>query len=184
MTPGEYRSVWEHFLAHDDPIYVSEHRRSFGLTDEMPDRVCDEARITILAISAARLNALEAVAALADDGIAADLFHVVWLKPFAPSAALLASLARTGLGLIVDSDFEICGAARSLAYELMHRAGVPVHALGIDDRVCGAAPRVENVTPCAGRIADTVRGLLERTRVVAHPARPLAAPSSSGRVCA
>jgi acetoin:2,6-dichlorophenolindophenol oxidoreductase subunit beta len=159
MTPGEYRQVWEQFLAGDDPIYVSEHRRSFGLSDEIPDHVSPAAQVTVLAISAARLNAIEAARTVGREGIAADVFHQVWLKPFAPSAALLASLRRTGVGLVVDTGFELCGASQALAYDLMHRTGVPVHAMGIDDRVCGAAPTVENITPSADRIAERIRGL-------------------------
>src|SRR6185295_5915694 len=94
--------------------------------------------------------------------ISVDLFHQVWLKPFAPSAAALESLSRTGIGLVIDSDFEICGAGQSIAYELMHQTGVPVHALGLEDRVCGAAPAVENITPSADRIADRIRALVRR----------------------
>lgn len=160
MTPGEYRAVWSHFLEHDDPLYVSEHRRSFVITDEMPDRLGQDSRITLIAISAARLNALDAVATLAAGDIAADLCHLVWLKPFVPSPALLGSLQRTGLGLVIDSDFETCGAAQAFAYELMHATGVPVHALGIEDRVCGAAPAHENITPSAAVIAARARALL------------------------
>ena len=177
MTPGEYREVWAHFLAHDDPIYVSEHRRSFTLSDEMPDRVGESSQVTLMAISAARLNALEAIAILEREGISADLFHQLWLKPFAPSAAALASFSRTGIGLVVDSDFESCGAAQSIAYELMHRTGVPVHALGIEDRVCGAVPSSENITPSAERIAERVRALV---RHAPHRRFATAAPLGTG----
>ena len=162
MTPGEYRGVWDQFMAGDDPIYVSEHRRSFGLVEEMRHLVSPRARVTIVAISAARLNALEAVPALEREGIAVDLFHQVWLKPFAPSRELIASLQRTGAGLVVDTGFEMCGASQSIAFDLMHRAGVPVHALGIEDRACGAAPVVENITPSASRIIERIKLLLDR----------------------
>jgi pyruvate/2-oxoglutarate/acetoin dehydrogenase E1 component len=160
MTPGEYQAVWDWFMAHDDPIYVSEHRRSFSLTDEMDDVVHEEPDITVLAISAGRLNALDALAILAERGIKADLFHTVWLKPFDPPERALASLRRSGVGLVIDSDFEISGASRSLAYELMHRSGVFVHALGLEDRVCGVAPALENITPGSQKIAQVARDLI------------------------
>jgi pyruvate/2-oxoglutarate/acetoin dehydrogenase E1 component len=162
MTPGEYRTVWDYFLAHDDPIYVSEHRRGFALTDEMPDRVSESAQLTVIAVSAARLNALEAIRILEDEDISVDLFHQVWLKPLTLSPDALASLSRTGIGLVIDTDFEICGAGRSIAYELMHQTGVPVHAIGLEDRVCGAAPATENITPSAQRIAEGIRALVRR----------------------
>ena len=164
LTPEEYRSVWATFAENDDPIYVSEHRRSFTLTDEIEDQIQDEAQITILAISAGRLNTLDALNVLREKGIKADFFNCVWLKPFEPSEALIHSLRKTGLGLVIDSDFEICGASRSIAYELMHKSQAPVHALGLEDRVCGVATRTENITPSAAQIADKVINLVEQAR--------------------
>jgi pyruvate/2-oxoglutarate/acetoin dehydrogenase E1 component len=160
MTPAEYRSVWDRFMAHDDPIYVSEHRRSFTLKDEMENVVRDGAQVTVIGISAARLNMLEAVADLEARGIACDSFHLVWLKPLGISEEMLESLRRTGVGVVIDSDYEIAGAARSIAYELMHRTGVPVHALGLEDRVCGVAAHLENITPSPRRISDMIRGVV------------------------
>ncbi|MEW6246951.1 MAG: transketolase C-terminal domain-containing protein [Nitrospirota bacterium] len=161
MTPKEWQAAWEWFLAHDNPLYVSEHRRSFPIHEELAHRLNERADITILAISAARLNALEAVDLLARDGIVCDLVHVVWLKPFTVTDIMLESLARTRVGLVVDSDFAIAGAARSIAYELMWRAKVPVYAMGLDDRTAGFAPQLDNVTPTGPRIAETVRQLLD-----------------------
>lgn len=164
MTALEYQEVWDWFMAHDDPVYVSEHRRSFTIKEEMPDRISDDAKITLIAISAGRLNSIEAVEILRQKGIKADLCHVLWLKPFSASANMLESLKKTGLGLVIDSDFEICGASRSLAFELMHKADVPVHALGLEDRVCGVAARHENITPSAQKIADKAIELLKLTK--------------------
>ncbi len=161
MTPGEYRQVWNTFMQKDLPLYVSEHRRSFSLSDEMADIIDSASRITIIAISAARLNAIEAHQILRQQGIHADLFHVVWLKPFSPTEHVLASLKKTGFGIVIDSGFEIAGAARSLAYELMHQSGARVYALGLPDAVCGASPRRENITPSAGTIVSYVSTVLE-----------------------
>lgn len=159
MTPGEYRGVWDHFMSHDDPIYVSEHRRSFQISSEMRDETNPDSRITVFAISAARLNMLEARAKLQKLGVNCDIFHLVWLKPFEVTGAMIASLKKTGIGLVIDSDFEIAGASRSLAYELMHASGVPVHALGLEDRVCGVAARLENITPSPEKIASFISRL-------------------------
>jgi pyruvate/2-oxoglutarate/acetoin dehydrogenase E1 component len=147
-------------MAHDDPLYVSEHRRSFSIDYEMENVVHPRADITLLAISAARLNALEAVKLLEKEGIVCDLIHLLWLKPFSATPAILESLRSTGLGLVVDSDFEIAGSSRSIAYELMHAAGVPVYALGLEDRTAGFAPQCDNLTPPAGKIVQRVKELL------------------------
>ena len=164
MTPGEWRQAWDWFMAHDDPLYVSEHRRSFPIDHEMGPQRHPRADITVLAVSASRLGMLEAAARLAREGIVCDLFHLVWLKPFRPVDGLLDSLARTGLGLVVDSDFEIGGPARSIAHELMLDASVPVHAMGLADRTAGFAPQLDNGTPGPDAIAARIRALVEKRR--------------------
>lgn len=160
MTPKEYQNVWNYFMSHDDSVFVSEHRRSFSLEEEMVDVVDEDAGITVFAISAGRLNMLEAAKILAEKGVRCNIFHLLWLKPFCPSAVMLACLKKTKVGLVVDSDFEITGASRSLAYELMHLSGVPVYALGLEDRVCGVAPHLENITPSPQRIARFIEQCL------------------------
>lgn len=160
MTPGEWHSVWEWFMSHEDPLYVSEHRRSFSIDYEMDPLLHRRADITLLAISAARLNALEAVQRLREEGMVCDLIHLLWLKPFSSTPVIRESLRAAGLGLVVDSDFEIAGPSRSIAYELMHESGVPVHALGLEDRTAGFAPWRDNPTPPAGKIVRRVKELL------------------------
>ena len=166
MSPVEYQSVWDHFMSHDDPIYVSEHRRSFTSSLEMENIVQDQADITIIAISASRLNAIEAEKFLREQNIKCDLFHLVWLKPFQSTEEIIQSLKKTKVGLVIDSDFEISGASRSLAYELMHQTGVPVHALGLEDRVCGVATDLENITPSPEKIASTIKQCIQQKRGV------------------
>ena len=73
---------------------------------------------------------------------------------------MIESLKRTKIGLVIDSDFEITGASRSIAYELMHLTGASVHSLGLEDRVCGAANHLENITPSPQKIAATIETLL------------------------
>ncbi len=157
MTPMEWTSAWNWYIAHDDPVYFSEHRRSFPLTDEIPDSVRPDARLTVFAISAARLNAREAIDRLAAELVFCDFFNIVWLKPFTATDAMVTSLRKTGRGLVVDSDFEVCGASRSIAYDLMHASGVPVHALGLEDRSAGFAPALDNPTPPVELILDVIK---------------------------
>ena len=97
---------------------------------------------------------------LREKGIKCNIFHLLWLKPFAPPEIMLESLKKTKVGVVIDSDFEITGASRSIAYELMHLTGASVHALGLEDRVCGAAPHLENVTPSSEKIKNTIQTLV------------------------
>ena len=160
ITPQEYQSVWNHFMENDDPIYVSEHRKSYTLTEEMKNVFIDDADVTVIAISSGRMNLLEAIKILRAKSIKCNIFHLLWLKPFKPSEIMLESLKRTKIGLVIDSDFEITGASRSIAYELMHLTGASVHALGLEDRVCGVAEHLENITPSPFKIAKTIGTLL------------------------
>ncbi|MEX2614775.1 MAG: transketolase C-terminal domain-containing protein [Alphaproteobacteria bacterium] len=160
MTPGEYRDIWAHFMAHDDPLFVSEHRLSYNNTEELPDRIEDGADITLFAASASRFSLAEAAARLREDGIRVNIVHLVWLKPLNVPEAALAALRASGNGLVLDSGFEICGASRSIAYELTHLTGVRVHALALEDRPSGVAKRLENLSPQPERIVKEVRNIL------------------------
>ncbi len=162
MTPKEWTEAWDWFMGHDDPLYVSEHRKSFPIDYEMEPAFNERPQITILAISAARLNALEAVKLLTAEGITCDLMHLNWLKPFRATDSMLQSLEKSKLGLVIDSDFEIGGPSRSIAYELMLASSVPVHALGVEDRTAGFAPHLDNPTPTVEKICNTVRALVRK----------------------
>ena len=164
ITPLEYKAVWNVFIKGDDPIYVSEHRRSFTIDYEIPDVIETASKITLIAISAGRLNAMKALKILAEDGIQVDLVNLIWLKPFEPSANLLESLQNTKCGLVIDSDYEISGASRSIAYELMIETGFQVRALGLEDRVCGVAKHLENITPSPEKIVARVKAILYTKR--------------------
>jgi len=165
MTPLEYEAIWERFMSHDDPVLVSEHRSSYKNARELPDVVSGRADVVLYVMSSARFNVERAVELLAADGIRADAIHIVWLKPFDKSERVTAPLRAAGLGLVVDATYEIAGAARSIAYELMEAVpGTFVGALGLEDRSPGAHAAMENPTPSAERIAARVKTLLERRK--------------------
>lgn len=162
MSPNEWLDAWDWFMRHDDPLYVSEHRRSFSIDCEFEDVSRPDADITLFPISAARLNTIEAAKILQRDGIVCNIRHLVWLKPFTPTEGMVRDLRQTKLGLVIDADFEIGGPSRSIAYELMHRTNVPVFALGLEDRTAGVAPALDNPTPSPERIAQTVKEHVRR----------------------
>jgi acetoin:2,6-dichlorophenolindophenol oxidoreductase subunit beta len=160
MTPGEWTEAWLWYHMHDDPMYVSEHRMSFNIDYEMPNRIRPDSKITILAISSARLSAIKAIEVLDSMDIPCDLIHVTWLKPFNILSVMEESLAKTKLGVVFDSDFSISGPSRSIAYELMHITGAKVHAVGLEDRTCGVATAKENCVISKDGIISTVKNLL------------------------
>lgn len=162
MSPNEWTEAWNWFMRHDDPLYVSEHRRSFAIDYEFENSIESEADITLFPISAARLNVIEAAKTLRQEGIICNIQHLVWLKPFTVTDGMRHSLSQTKLGLVIDSDFEIAGPSRSIAYDLMHQSGAPVFALGLEDRTAGVAASLDNPTPTPERIVRVVREVVRR----------------------
>ena len=161
MTPQEWLEGWEWFMANDEPIYISEHRRSLQIDYEMNDLLGERPDISIFAISSSRLNALEAAEKLSQKGIQCDVVHLRWLKPFVVEERMFSSLNKSGLGIVVDSDFEVGGPSRCIAHELMLKTSKPVHALGLEERSAGFAPHHDNPTPTPQRICDRVKSVLE-----------------------
>jgi acetoin:2,6-dichlorophenolindophenol oxidoreductase subunit beta len=160
MSPNEWTAAWKWFMRHDDPLYVSEHRKSFAIDYEFENSMESGADITLFPISAARLNAIEAAKALRQEGIKCNIVHLVWLKPFTVTDEALQNLSKTKLGLVIDSDFEIGGPSRSIAYDLMHKSGAPVFALGLEDRTAGVTESLDNPTPTPEKICRVVRDLV------------------------
>lgn len=155
VTPAEWRQVWQFFLAHDDPVYCSECRHCFGIDYEMEDRLAPDPEVTVFAVSLARLRC-------AAIGLPrCNLSHVLWLKPTCFSPAALASLGRSKFGVVVDPGYTSGGASQVLAYELMHRTGRPVFALGLADRTSGFAQHCDNVTPGTEEIVRFIKDKLD-----------------------
>ena len=85
----------------------------------------------------------------------------MWLKPLKIPTKGLNALKVCGRGLVLDSGYEICGASRSIAYDLTHRTGAIVHALAMEDRSSGVAKGLENLSPQSDRIAKEVENILQ-----------------------
>ncbi len=162
MTPEEYTATWIYFMSMDDPMYVSEHRRSFSIDYEMPDITGEKADITLFAISAARLNAIEAIKILAEEDIVCNLVHLVTLKPFLVTGRMTYSLENSVYGgVVVDTDFEN-GVTKCIAHDLMMATDKKVRVLGLEERTAGFAPHLDNLPPSAEKIADCVKQVINR----------------------
>ncbi len=162
MTPKEYESIWAYFMSHDDPLHVSEHRRSFAIDYEMEDKIHENADITLFAISSTRLNAIAAAAILEKENIKCNIIHLLWLKPFIVDERMQKAIARsTHGGLVLDGDFEN-GVAKSLGFDLMQKTNKNVHVLGLEERSAGIAAHLDNVAPSAEKICAYVRKIVRR----------------------
>ncbi|MFQ5736968.1 MAG: transketolase C-terminal domain-containing protein [Thermodesulfobacteriota bacterium] len=163
MTPKEYEEVWADYMAHDDPMIVSEHRVSYSNRGELNDVVVDNADITLYAISSTRFEVEKAAELLLGDGFRCNIVHILWLKPFELTPRLLDPLMRSKAGMVIDPGYETAGASESIAYKLSNATGFGVKALGLYDRTkCLNAP-YQNKAPDAGRIYEAAREFLFET---------------------
>lgn len=162
MTPGEYLQIADYFNTHDDPMYVSEHRKSFNVDYEMEDIIHPKADITLFGISAARFNAIQAVEILDKENITCNLIHLLWLKPFHINDPLITALNNSTYGgLVLDTDYED-GFSKPIAYELMHATNKKVAVMGLEERTAGFAPHLDNLPPSPEKIANKVREIIKR----------------------
>lgn len=162
MTPCEYHAVWDFFMSHDDPVHVSEHRRSFSIDYEMNDMIKPNADITLFPISSTRLNAIEAASILENEGIVCNIVHLVWIHPFPISEVIVNAISESKYGgLVIDGDFEN-GVVKCLAFDLAHASGKYIDALGLEDRTAGFAPPLDNLPPTKEKICQRVRHIVTR----------------------
>lgn len=160
VTPGEWLSCFDWWLEHGGPVYCSEYRRCYPLTDELPHIVESNADITIFPVSATRLDALEAKKRLNQEGIICNIVNLVWLKPFTIDEIIQDTISSSKYGgLVLDNDFEN-GASKCIAFDIMHKVGKKVHVLGLEERTAGFAAHLDNLPPSPEKIARKIREIV------------------------
>jgi len=161
MTPKEYEQIWDYFITNYEPMLVSEHRRSYKNCKEFENKFSNKSDITIMAISASRFEAIDAIKNLEKEGYIVDFHSIVWIKPFFASKELINSLKRTKKGIVLDSAYEIASVARSIAYELMLLTDAKIYVMGMLDKSPGAFEHLENGTPKSEKIIEKAKYLIE-----------------------
>lgn len=152
MTPNEYKATWKEFMDGNVPVFCSEHRLSYNNSEDFRNSFCVVSRQpTIIAIGAARLNALKAQLELRGKGIFVNLVHLWQLKPLVLPDSIGIATSKI---LIVDSDYEFGGFGAQVALECHKRYNIPVDVMGLEDRVAGFAPQCDVLTPSVERIVN------------------------------
>ncbi|MBI3274269.1 MAG: hypothetical protein HYZ69_03940 [Candidatus Colwellbacteria bacterium] len=160
MTPGEWLKGWNHWREYGGPIYSSEYRRSYSLTNEMPDILNRHPQLTLFPISVTRLNVLEALPILESEGIVCNVINIVWLKPFEVEQRMISSLEISSRGgIVLDSDFENA-ASKCAAYDIMQHTNKKIRVLGLEERTAGFASHLDNLPPTPERICEYVRKIV------------------------
>jgi pyruvate/2-oxoglutarate/acetoin dehydrogenase E1 component len=164
MTPEEYRSVYNSFMKDDCVYYISEHRKSYDNTEELPNTFHEESDITLFPISITRFAAEEACRSLESEGYRVNVDHILWIKPFNLSEESLTALKSSKFGgIVLDDDYEE-GAASSIAHRIMLKSNKPIHTMALKHRTAGFHPRVDNLPPSASEIVKKVRECCSSTQ--------------------
>lgn len=160
ITSSEYARCYNEYMGNDDPVLVCEHAKTFDNQFEFDDELTGESDITLIGISYARLNMMEYISNQEEYTI--DSFHVSRLIPYDHYLIgnIIESLKQTGLGLIIDTGFEVCSYAKDLAHQLMLSCDAKVYVLGLDQVNVGC--RKENLTPSTKMISNFVWNLVEK----------------------
>lgn len=149
MTPGEYIDIYKSFMESDDPMYVSEHRKSYANTEELSDIKTDKPDFVLFPFSITRFEANKA----ANMGeLKISVFHQLWIKPLKISEEAIENLKNSKYGGIVLDDDYPNGIAKQVAYELMLASGKPVRVLTIEEKTAGFDPSKDNLPPNSDKI--------------------------------
>jgi len=158
MTPGEYQFAYDSFMADDDPYYISEHRKSYDNTEELPDIIQDsKVDFTLFPISITRLEMDKVLKLAEQENIKVNIFHQLWIKPFNVVPEWVESLKNSRFGGLVTDDDYVEGTASSIANELSLASRKNVWTLGLEPRTAGFHPTVDNLPPSAEKIVEYLK---------------------------
>lgn len=163
MTPGEWRGAYDSWMEREDVVYLSEHRGAWDNALELPDYFWNGSQnlphpeVILFPTSITRFAALE----VAKHNPAVRVHHIKQLRPFLASSTAYydLSMSRKG-GLVLDDDFP-GGAGSAIAHRLAAETGARVEFMGLEDRVAGFGPGMDNLPPTSEQIKQRVREMLK-----------------------
>jgi len=157
MTPNEYKEVYRNFMNEDEVYYVSEHRGSYNNTEELPDIIQKDAKVTLFPISITRFAAVEAAKELEKEGTKVNIIHINQIKPFKIKKEYVNFITN---GLVIDDDY-VDGIAKAISYDIQKITNKKIDVLGLEDKSAGFYKQVDNLPPTKEKIIGKVKKLLE-----------------------
>jgi pyruvate/2-oxoglutarate/acetoin dehydrogenase E1 component len=164
-------------LASSNPTIFIDHQRLQGIRGEVDEKaapiplgVADIKRqgsdVTIVAVSIMVPRALEAAAALAQQGISAEVVDPRTLVPL-DKATILKSVAKTGRAVVCDESQLTCGVASELAAIIaedgFHSLKAPIRRVAIPNvPVPYHQAEEEFITPTADKIVAAAKAVCGR----------------------
>ncbi len=175
-----YRAVIDSYERIEGPLYMRFGRPATPVVyDEIPevlgngvDVLREGKDISLFACGHMVHRALEAAEVLAtEDGVEAEVVNVAVVKPLA-TEAVIASLAKTGVGVTAEEHRTAGGLADAIREAAAEQHPVPIFAIGMGDEfgVSGTGEAcMEHFGLTAGAIADRAREALLLKPIVSHP---------------
>jgi pyruvate/2-oxoglutarate/acetoin dehydrogenase E1 component len=163
MCPSEYNEVYENFMDNDDPVYVSEHRKSYDVKEDLPTYdFYDNPDLTVFAISITRLEMKKLYELAEENKLKLNIFHILWLNPLQVDNRSLVSLQKSHFGgLVLDDDYDK-GCMSSIANTLSIQTNKIVRCLGLEDRTAGFYQNVDNLPPTAEKIFSYITSMIRK----------------------
>jgi pyruvate/2-oxoglutarate/acetoin dehydrogenase E1 component len=155
MSPNEYTSVYNKFMADDEPYYVSEHRKSYDNSTEFEDFVnYENPDFTIFPISITRFEMKNLIKIMEENNVKINIFNLIWLKPLMINDVAIQSLSNSKFGgLVLDDDYAT-GCQSHIANTLSEKSNKIVRCLGLQEKTAGFYPDVDNLPPSSDQIAE------------------------------
>ena len=142
-------------------VYVSEHRGSYGNTDELKDYLGDNLDIVLFPISITRFEALKAKKELEKEGIKVGIANILWIKPFTINKEWVSSVKNSKYGGIILDDDYTKGVASNLAFELMKETQSNFEVMGLKDKSAGFSSFSDNLPPNYKEIISKVKDIIK-----------------------
>ncbi len=179
-TPHDVKGLTVGAIRDDNPTIVVLNKRMLGVKGDVPEElyeiplgVANTVRkgkdVTVVTFGRMVPESLTAAEKLASDGIDVEVIDLRSIQPM-DSAAILESVKRTNRAVVVHEAVTFGGIGAEISSQIQEEVfdylDAPVLRIGAPFSPVPFSPALESVyLPDANRIADGIRGLLERSVV-------------------
>ena len=164
MTPKEYLIAYNDFMKNDDVMYVSEHRGSYGNSEELNDSIADDLDLVLFPISITRFEAQKAKKELEKEGYKIGIANILWIKPFHIKKDWEKAVIKSKFGgIVLDDDFTQ-GVASNIAYELMKRTKKNFEVMGLKNKSAGFSKDTDNLPPSYKDIISKCKEIIKKKK--------------------
>ena len=179
-SPHDVKGLTVAAVRDHNPTIIVLNKKMLGVKGDVPEELYEiplgQANtvrggkdITIVTYGRMVVESLAAAEKLATDGIEAEVIDLRSVQPM-DSAAIIESVKRTNRAVVVHEAVTFAGMGAEISAQIQEEAfdylDAPVLRIGAPFSPVPFSPALENVyIPDAARIADGVRGLLERSVV-------------------